>query len=201
MPRITELPALAQATSGDVIPIVDDAGNITKKVTANKVVPDGSIVAGQLASNAVTTAKIADAQVTAPKIAAGAICLGYAQSTVDTATTSQTSISACTLTVTIPSGGRRVKITGYVPAAYNETNNSGFVLSIWDGAVGTGTQLSSATHEKITPVSAHVIEAIAVTTPSAGTKTYNLGWAPVSGGTAHTNGSSAAPVFILVELI
>lgn len=68
MPRITELPALAQATSGDIIPIVDDAGNITKKVTANKVVPDGSIVTNQLANGAVTTAKIGDGQVSAPKI-------------------------------------------------------------------------------------------------------------------------------------
>lgn len=58
MPRISELPALAQATSGDVIPIVDDSGNITKKVTANKIVPDGSVVTNQLANNAVTTAKI-----------------------------------------------------------------------------------------------------------------------------------------------
>lgn len=182
MPRISELPALAQATSGDIIPIVDDSGNITKKVTANKVVPDGSVVAAQLASNAETTAKIGDGQVTGVKIAAGAICLGYAQSTVDTSTTSQTAISACTLTVTIPSGGRRVKITGYAPAPYNETNNSGYALSIWDGAVGTGTQLSSASHERITPVSAHVIEVIAVTTPSAGTKTYNLGWSAENGG-------------------
>lgn len=68
MPRISKLPALAQATSGDVIPIVDDAGNITKKVTANKVVPDGSVVSTQLANGAVTTAKIGDSQVTASKI-------------------------------------------------------------------------------------------------------------------------------------
>ena len=58
MPRISELPALAQATSGDVIPIVDDAGNITKKVTADKVVPDGSVVTDQIADGAVTAAKI-----------------------------------------------------------------------------------------------------------------------------------------------
>ena len=68
MPRITELPALAQATSGDVIPIVDDSGNITKKVTADKVVPNGSVTNSQLANDAVDTAQIADGAVTDDKI-------------------------------------------------------------------------------------------------------------------------------------
>lgn len=39
MPKISELPALAKATSEDLIPIVDDAGNITKKVRAADSVP------------------------------------------------------------------------------------------------------------------------------------------------------------------
>lgn len=45
MPKISELPALAKATSEDLIPIVDDAGNITKKVRAADAVPDKAVKA------------------------------------------------------------------------------------------------------------------------------------------------------------
>lgn len=68
MPKISELPALAKATSEDLIPIVDDAGNITKKVRAADSVPlkgvglgdiNGGSTAGVLKTDASGTVSVA----------------------------------------------------------------------------------------------------------------------------------------------
>src|SRR5207245_4076341 len=67
--------------------------------------------------------------------------LGYAQITANITTTSTTVVQATglTVTVTIPSGGRRVRITGLA----SNVGSSGTVqMSIWDGTVGTGTSLA-----------------------------------------------------------
>lgn len=57
--RITDLPDLIQADSGDFIPIVDSSMNVTKKVAAEKVLPSSPVVnTGQLANGSVTLPKI-----------------------------------------------------------------------------------------------------------------------------------------------
>lgn len=43
MPKISDLPALIRASVGDLFAVVDDAGNITKKVLATGVVPYASL--------------------------------------------------------------------------------------------------------------------------------------------------------------
>lgn len=66
MPKISGLPALAKATNDDLLAIVDDAGNITKKVTR------GDFIAGEpLPANSVDTQAIADASVTPAKRSGG----------------------------------------------------------------------------------------------------------------------------------
>lgn len=56
--KITDLPQLTVADAGDLIPIVDSSANITKKVPASGVVPDGAVTTTKIADEAVTAAKI-----------------------------------------------------------------------------------------------------------------------------------------------
>ncbi|MBB0998314.1 hypothetical protein G6024_14670 [Dietzia maris] len=55
--RITDLPELVQADSGDFIPIVDSSMNVTKRVAAEKVLPNGSVVAPLIPDGSVSPEK------------------------------------------------------------------------------------------------------------------------------------------------
>lgn len=55
--RITDLPELVQADSGDFIPIVDSSMNVTKRVAAEKVLPNGSVVAALIPDASITPSK------------------------------------------------------------------------------------------------------------------------------------------------
>lgn len=172
---------------------------------------NGSISAANLADDAVTAAKLADNAVVAANIDSGAvdgtklstsaIKLGYAQitSSFTTTSTSPVQVTGLTATVTIPSGGRSVKITTF---AYYLTNSgvANTSMSIWDGTVGSGTLLAQSA---ITAAGGNYLvpaTAIAIVTPSASTKTYNVALS-VSAGTGTLAAAAPAPSFILVELI
>lgn len=167
MPRISELPALAQATSGDLIPIVDDSGNITKKVTANKVVPDGSVVATQLASNSVTTAKIGDGQVTAGKIDFSTFNLGYVERTTNITATSTPS-TVLSISVTVPSGVSYVYLKAHVPK-FSNNNNAQVLFRLLDGS--TTIIEAQQTVQTNYVYSVTILKRFPV---SAGTYTFNL---------------------------
>lgn len=136
MPRISELPALAQATSGDLIPIVDDAGNITKKVTANKVVPDGSLSASQLATDAVTTAKIGNGQVTSAKLDYSSMPLEGASglSATNSATTYGNLATSAAVTIDVPSTGNIALIFSARLFNTTTTDQTGYVSFVASGA-------------------------------------------------------------------
>lgn len=113
-------------------------------------------------------------------------------------------VTGVTATVTIPSGGRSVKITGFCGEAYDTGANGGTGLSIWDGTVGSGTQLAAVrSYESSRPAnSLYPLTVIAFVTPAAGNKTYNLGAKEVGGtGTATFVGSATSPILLLVELV
>jgi hypothetical protein len=69
----------------------------------------------------------------------------------------------------------------------------------WDGVVASGTQLSSVGGIEGGSSDSGGI-AIAVVTPGAGSKTYNIGLL-ASANTATLEASSSSPAFILVECI
>ena len=152
-------------------------------------------------SGFVSTTGLATNAVQANQMATNAITLGYAQitSNVSIPSTPLTQVTGLTVTVTIPAGGRKVKISTYCPDFSNAAVSQS-AIQIWDGAVGAGTQLQGADWVHSIAMSLWPSYQVAIVTPSAGSKTYNVG-AKTSSGTATYNASSTQPGFILVELI
>lgn len=155
-------------------------------------------------ANSIGTGTIVQNGVAASQLATSAITLGYAQitSTLTTTSTTQVQATGLTTTVTIPAGGRKVKITAYA-AIHVDTNTKAALLSIWDGTVGSGTQLAQDFIVLPAALNDAGFIAIAIITPASGSKTYNVGWKSDPGGgiTATLNASSTNPAFILVEAI
>lgn len=162
----------------------------------------GKINGGAITANTIGSTALATNAVQASQLATNAITLGYAQITANTTTASATAvqITGLTATVTIPAGGRRVKITVFIPNSSN-TVVSTASYSIWDGTVGSGTQLAESrqTHPLASGTNMSIMLA-AVVTPAAGSKTYNAG-VRVDAGTETNIASATAPPFILVEAI
>lgn len=125
--------------------------------------------------------------------------LGYAQITTSFTTTSTTAaqVTGLTITVTIPAGGRKIKITAFTRDLFNTGNTSSVFMSIWDGTVGSGTQLNATIGFANGGASAGI--AMAVVTPAAGSKTYNIGLNTAGSGTAQIEAGATFPAFILVE--
>lgn len=73
-------------------------------------------------------------------------------------------------------------------------------MSIWDGVVGSGTQLAQLELDQATSTFQVGGTCMAVVSPSAGPKTYNIGFR-TSGGTASFTASATAPAFLLIEAI
>lgn len=142
--------------------------------------------------------------ITGAMLATTANFLGYTQITANITTTSTTAVQATglTSTVTIPAGGRRVKITVFANVQTGTSIKAVF-FSIWDGTVGSGTQLALSELIVQNASNDEFMTCIAVVTPAAGSKTYNLGWSSDTGGgvTSTISCSATKPAFILVEAI
>lgn len=113
--------------------------------------------------------------------------------------TSAALVPGLTTPVIIPTG-RKVKITAFSYDLSINTATAGAVLTIWDGTVGSGTQVA---RDDVTVNSNGVgwgAIASVVLTPSATTKTYNVGF-HVTTNTGTLSASSVAPAFLLVELV
>jgi hypothetical protein len=130
--------------------------------------------------------------------------LGYRQITSDFTTTSATKAQVTGLSVPfqMPNGatGRKVKV--YAPGIIkNGTAGNGVDWSIWDGVVGSGTELVNRPLD--VPGASYRTTAYAEieTTPSAASKTYNLATSS-GGGVATTTvlGASTVVSFLKVEL-
>jgi hypothetical protein len=129
--------------------------------------------------------------------------LGYAQSTSDFSTSSTTAVQVTGVrtTVTVPTGGRRVKITISAPGISNNSTN-GSRISLWQGTVGTGTLLTFAQGD---PYVAGAVAPVSITYSailSAGSYTFNAGLS-ANAGTAtiySTISTFTGPIAILVEL-
>lgn len=143
-----------------------------------------------------------DSNATYPQSVLQTTALGYTQITsgFTTASTSPVQVTGLTVTVMVPTGGRRLKITAFARDLYNTGTASYTNLDIWDGTVGTGTKLTGAQAETAAAAQTIPSTAIAVVSPAAGSKTYNVS----IGASANTSGleaGTAFPAFILVEIM
>lgn len=162
---------------------------------------NGNITDANISSSAaIAGSKLAGNGVTADKLATNAITIGYTQITTPVTTTSTTQVQATgvTSTVVIPAGSRRIKVTVYCSGVSNSSAANGSFLGIWDGTVGSGTQLQQY---NLIPATNAGITMIWSGTPAAGSKTYNVGYASITSGTTTFGASATAPGFILVEVI
>jgi len=166
-------------------------------------VTTGTISATYLTSGTITSTQIATNGVSAANLATSAITLGYAQITSNSAYTSSSTavqVTGLSVTVTIPAGGRKIKITGFTSTLSNSSAAVN-ILTIWDGTVGSGTQIAQSNTGAggATGPNMNCI-CIAVVTPSSGSKTYNIGY-QTTGGSTIVGATATAPAFILVEAI
>lgn len=131
--------------------------------------------------------------------------LGYRQITGSAlTTTSTTAVQATGLTcpVIIPTG-RKIKVSIYSPKVTNSGAPKYCAISIWDGTVGSGTQLVDAAQIVSTGAQGSFMGCEVPTTPTATSKTYNFGFTSDSGGgvTASLVQTSISPSYIKVELV
>lgn len=125
--------------------------------------------------------------------------LGYAQITSNffTATTgSEVDVTGLSTTVTVPAGGRRIKISVYLPA-FNSSNAVSCHVSIAEGAaILTSSNLDVITGNKDIPIS---VSYCAV--PTVGSHTYKVTVRSEGATTMTCKAAAASPNFILVEII
>ena len=145
--------------------------------------------------------------VTAPMLATSAITLGYAQvatgTAFNTSSTSYVAVTGLTVNVTIPAGGRRVKVTVFSYYLGNSSGANGAKLAIFSGASSAALTTQIADAEVTTGqtgVTGSVATVISVTSPSAGSIWYTAA-ALATGGTTTVGNATTSPAFILVEAI
>lgn len=168
----------------------------------------GSIYGVSITNGVITTANsigsgtIVQNGVQANELAATAINLGYVQITTNftTTSTSPVQVTGLTLTVTIPTGGRKVKITGWTGQLISSGGTANVTMGIWDGTVGSGTLLTTSQFAGATSSLGASQTVIAIVTPSAGSKTYNLSLT-TSANTGVLTAVSNSPAFLLVEVV
>lgn len=155
-----------------------------------------------LPAGAIRTDDLANSGVTAPKISTSAISLGKTLLTSNIGASGSASaapIAGLGVTVTIPSGGRDVEISAFLPNAIASGAINMFI-SIWDGAVGSGTQLTESGFTFGGGSFVAFFYASAIVTPSIGSKTYNVGYR-VTAGSFTSNLTPTIPAYILVKAI
>jgi hypothetical protein len=185
----THKPALLTSRSEDTTPAdgdyvltadVSDSNNL-KKVTRTNFFNDPPLGQGSVDGDDLSTS---------------AVFLGYAEATSDQGSiTSVVDLTSLSVSVTVPAGGRRVKVTGYVCSGNNTVDqlNSVYIFE-------STTQLSADSGLSRSGGRSYTHQVMWIGTPSAGSHTYKLR-ADAGGGTMTTKASATAPAFILVELI
>jgi hypothetical protein len=196
------------SNTGTVYGIPITTGVINTAGTIN----GASLVAGSVAAAAITPASLTSTQiatngVSAANLATSAITLNYAQvatGTVFTTTsTTPVAVTGLTVNVTIPAGGRKVKVTVYTYFLINSSGVNGSFLGIYSGASSGALTTQLQTAEINTGVAGAfgmATNVVSVTTPSAGSIWFTAAhW--VTGGTGTVSNTATSPAFILVEAI
>lgn len=155
---------------------------------------DGILIARHFANNAVP----------GNGIATNAITLGYASKTdaFSTTATAPQQVTGMSIPVTVPAGGRRVKVSVSLRDIIQASAGQWTVITIWDGAVGSGTKIGVYYHQATSggqPDASACFWGSHV--PSAGAHTYNLGVNSTAASTATISANSTEPGQMIVELV
>lgn len=180
---------------------------INENTPANGVTIDGLNIKDSAitTANSIPNSAIQAGAVTPEKLSTNAITLGYAQITSNSTTTSGTfAVGSNTLgvSVTIPSGARRVRVTVYsVLLAASSTNTP--AGAIFSGAtVGALTnQLQQWNGGSSTSNQGMNMQWVSNVAPSAGTVAYTFAMLIGGGHTATLTAGAGFPAYILVEAI
>ena len=166
-------------------------------------VTTGTLGSAAYGAGSVGSAALATNGVGASNLATNAIFLGQTLYTGGDISISATSGAPATLTsmavtVTIPAGGRKVKIT--LSGAFNGTSTQSENFAIWRGAVTSGTLVKQGYCYNAAGSADTLFSMTGTDTPSAGSVTYNVG-AFVTGGTGVLKAGATEQALFLVEAI
>lgn len=169
----------------------------TLTVSSGTTLPAGDIGTADIATNSITAAKLSTS----------AIQLGYAQITSDSTTSSATPVvgsNQLAVAVTIPAGGRNVKVTVYAYGVY--TNNAGGAPILWLYSGATVGTLTNNIQQALVPNTANGTDSrtmiyVSPTPPAAGTIAYTLALSNTGSDVTTLSAGAASPAFILVEAI
>jgi hypothetical protein len=110
--------------------------------------------------------------------------------------TAEVDLTSLTVAVTVPAGGRNIKISAVVPvkttvatdqAALYIKESTTYLQTLYAEFSGTGTDVT--------------IAGFCVVTPSSGSHTYKLAMARAGSGTLTMDAASTRPAYILVEAL
>jgi hypothetical protein len=131
----------------------------------------------------------------------GRVTLGYAEITTNFASTiasnAYADVSGLSVTINIPTGGRRIKITAYTGDFFcNNTAEFAYI------AIREGTNVLSIGYNELTyKAGGCAMCVLSSFVAAAGSHTYKISIAQSSAGTMTLQASPPAPAFILVEAI
>lgn len=164
---------------------------------------NNSVPTTAIPDNAVTTPKINNSAVTAPKIDFSTLTLADVKVTsgFSTASGTATQITGLTSGALSITSGTKLKITVSLNKVYNSGSPSNSRVTLWDGTVGSGTQIGAGEHTSGGNNYGGQIVIIVTVSPSAGSHTFNVGIQNVGGASAIIDATSTAPMTLLIERI
>lgn len=134
---------------------------------------NGNLDSNNLATNAVSTAKVATNAITADKVATTAISLSsvYSSTSQGSISTTPVILTGLTTTVTIPAGGRSVRVEVNVPHMAS-TAISTITVYIYNAATVTGSAVQTASFLQAVAAGSLSATMYYEHTPSAGSQSY-----------------------------
>lgn len=195
----------SDATTADVADYNTPINTIVNEINGNldnaNIKTAAAIDGSKLADSSITSTKIVQNAVQADDLATNAITLGYAQIVANFNTggvVTNQAVTGLSTTVTIPAGNRRIEIevfTGHISVGAGTF----LTLTVWDGTVGSGTQLAKC---EAKPGAVDIPTAFtlkASPTPAAGSKTYAVGISSTAAA-AQINAAATNPAYIHVKV-
>jgi hypothetical protein len=116
----------------------------------------------------------------------------------NSSSTTTTQVTGLSVPVITPNNGRKVKITVWTSFIDGSTSGAFPVLTLWDGAVGSGTQLGILQPEVGGTARQYPASIIVIQTPLSASKTYNVGFS-ISTGSGTVYAASTSPAYVSVE--